>query len=93
MTGALTLGEVCIPSLMPLGERAEDGPFVFCALLTAIESRPDCRRSIFGCGVAAGEAEIHHWQFLKSPRTRGMAGERATATPSSAPPWTPCYPA
>jgi hypothetical protein len=25
---------------------------VFCALLTAIESRPDCRRSIFGCGLS-----------------------------------------
>jgi hypothetical protein len=37
---------------MPLGERAKNGPCVFCALLTAIESRPDCRRSIFGCGLS-----------------------------------------
>jgi hypothetical protein len=37
--------------VVPLEERTEDGPVLSCALLKAIGIRPDCRRSIFNCGL------------------------------------------
>jgi putative transposase len=50
------------------------GAIVPCAVLTAIGSSPDGKRSVLGSRVELSEAEHHWWTFLQSLLARGMRG-------------------